>query len=306
MIQLEGLTRKFGELTAVDNLTLTVGEGEIFGLLGPNGAGKTTTVRMLCCLIQPTSGRAFIGGYEIGEDAPKIREIVGLLPETPGLYDELSAYRNLDFYARLYDVPEGKRKQNIERFLKMLDLWERRDEPVGTFSKGMKQKIAIARALIHEPQVLFLDEPTAGLAPESAKIVRDFILELKKEKRTIFLCTHNLDEAEKLCDRIAILNQKLIAIGTPRELEKKLWERTVVVHLRKADRKITNAVKRVDGVRKVEVRGNQMLINVDDPERRNPAIVKTIVRAGGDVQFVTELRRGLEEVYLKLVEERNV
>jgi ABC-2 type transport system ATP-binding protein len=184
MIELQGLTREFNGLTAVGGVSFVVKEGEIFGLLGPNGAGKTTTVRILCCLIRPSAGDAFVDGYDVGKDALKIREIVGLLPESPGLYGELSACRNVEFYAKLYGMPKVKREENIERFLKMLNLWGRRDDPVETFSKGMQQKLAIVRSMVHEPKVLFLDEPTAALAPESAKVVRDFILELKHERRT--------------------------------------------------------------------------------------------------------------------------
>ena len=194
----------------MEDLTLHVNEGEVFGFLGPNGAGKTTTIRMLCCLISKTSGKAQIDGYEIGNGsgAQKIRNIIGLLPENVGLYEGLSAYKNLDFYGRLHKLNEQQRREKIKYFLSMLELWDKRNVPVGTFSKGMKQKLAIARALIHDPQVLFLDEPTANLDPEASKMVRDFILELKKEKRTIFLNTHLLDEAEKICDRVAILKNQ--------------------------------------------------------------------------------------------------
>src|SRR5271169_6349232 len=233
MIDTENLTRKFGELTAVENLTLHVNEGEVFGFLGPNGAGKTTTVRMLCCLIGKTSGQARIGDFSVDneEDCLKIRKIVGFLPENVGLYDSLSAYRNLDFYGKLYEVPNQKREENIERLLRLLGIWERREDAVGTFSKGTKQKIAIARALIHDPKVLFLDEPTANLDPEASKTVRDFILELKKEKTTIFLNTHNLDEAQKICDRVAIMNTSLRAIGTPQDLERSVSGRKTVIGL---------------------------------------------------------------------------
>jgi ABC-2 type transport system ATP-binding protein len=157
MIETTSLTRKFGNLTAVDNLTLHVEDGEVFGFLGPNGAGKTTTIRMLCCLIGKTSGEAEIGGYSIAkeEDCLKIRKMVGFLPENVGLYDSLSAYRNLDFYGQLYEVPEAKRRENIKHLLTLLGIWQRREDPAGTFSKGMKQKLAIARALIHDPQLLF-------------------------------------------------------------------------------------------------------------------------------------------------------
>ena len=303
MIKLQGLSRNFNGTKAVDGLTFEVKEGEIFGLLGPNGAGKTTTVRMLCCLIKPTTGTAFIGGHEVGKDAMKIREIVGLLPESPGLYGELSAYRNLEFYAKLYGVPKQKREENIERFLKMLDLWKRRNNPAGTFSKGMQQKIAIVRAMVHEPKVLFLDEPTAALAPESAKIVRDFILELKRERRTIFLCTHNLYEAERLCDRVAILNTKLIALGSPAELERKSGPSKTEVQLERVSEKIVNAVRGLKNVKDVEREGNKLLVVTDDPESANPTIVETIVKQGGRVKYVTRTAHALEETYLRLVKE---
>ncbi|MCS7131367.1 MAG: ABC transporter ATP-binding protein [Hadesarchaea archaeon] len=303
MIELQGLTRKFNGLTAVDGLTFEVKEGEIFGLLGPNGAGKTTTVRMLCCLIKPTSGKAFVCGYEVGKDALKIREIVGLLPEAPGLYGELSAYRNLEFYAKLYGVPKQKREENIERFLRMLGLWERRNDPVATFSKGMQQKLAIVRAMVHEPKVLFLDEPTAALAPESAKIVRDFILELKREQRTIFLCTHNLYEAERLCDRVAIINSKLIAIGSPIELERKFGSDKTEVHLERVNKKIVDAVRKLKNVGSVEVVENKLVIAVDDPNIANPTIIEAIVKHGGRVLYVTRAAPALEETYLRLVKE---
>ncbi|MGZ7047945.1 MAG: ABC transporter ATP-binding protein, partial [Methanobacterium sp.] len=215
MIDTENLTKKFGNLTAVEDLTLHVKEGEVFGFLGPNGAGKTTTMRMLSSLISKTSGEAMIAGYDVSDEAEslKIRKIIGLLPENVGLYNELTAYKNLDFYGKLYECSLNQRKESIEYFLKMLGIWDKRDVMVRTFSKGTKQKLAITRALIHNPEILFLDEPTANLDPESAKTVRDFILELKKEKKTIFLNTHNLDEAQRICDKIGIFNTKLRAIG---------------------------------------------------------------------------------------------
>ena len=302
MIDTENLTKKFGNLTAVENLTLHVEEGEVFGFLGPNGAGKTTTVRMLSCLISKTSGEAKIGDYEIGNsaDQQKIRSIIGLLPENVGLYDELSAYKNLDFYGRLYKCTEEQRRERIEYFLKMLGLWDKRNLAAGTFSKGMKQKLAIARALVHDPQVLFLDEPTASLDPEASKMVRDFILELKKEKRTIFLNTHLLDEAEKICDRVGILKTKLVAVGTPEKLRESLWGRKTVIQLDQINDAIVAAVKRV-GPKNIEVVNNKLVIGVSSPEKENPDIVDAIGAAGGRVQFVTEVSPTLEDVYLKLV-----
>jgi len=302
MIETKGLTKRFGTLTAVDNLTLKVNEGEVFGFLGPNGAGKTTTVRMLCCLISKTSGEARIGDYDIGrsQDALKIRKLIGLVPDNVGLYDDLSAYDNLDFYGKLYDCPDAQRKENIQRFLTMLGLWEKRDAIAGTFSKGMKQKLAIARALTHEPKLLFMDEPTANLDPESAKTVRDFILELKKEKRTIFLNTHNLDEAQRICDRIGILNTKLMAIGTLQELERSVGGRKTVIKLQEAGETIVAALKKLS-VENVAVDGNTLTIDVADPEKQNAAIVDAIVRAGGHIQSVTVVGSTLEDAYLRLV-----
>lgn len=305
MIDTENLTRKFGDLTAVDNVTLHVEKGEVFGFLGPNGAGKTTTVRMLCCLIGKTSGQARIGDFNVEKesDCLEIRKIVGFLPENVGLYDSLSAYRNLDFYGKLYEVPDGKRAENIERLLRLLGIWERREDAVGSFSKGMKQKIAIARALIHEPQVLFLDEPTANLDPEAAKTIRDFVLELKKEKTTIFLNTHNLDEAERLCDRIAILKTKLIAVDSPKNLERSLYNRKTIVHLQSVSDAVLAAVKDIDAVKNAKVSDNKLVLDIDNPDKSNPEVVRAIVAAGGNIQYVTELRSTLEDVYLKLIRE---
>jgi ABC-2 type transport system ATP-binding protein len=305
MIDIENLTRKFGNLTAVDNVTLHVERGEVFGFLGPNGAGKTTTVRMLCCLIGKTSGKARIGEFSVEKesDCLQIRKIVGFLPENVGLYDSLSAYRNLDFYGKLYEVSDQKRAENIERLLRLLGIWERREDAVGTFSKGTKQKIAIARALIHEPQVLFLDEPTANLDPEASKTVRDFILDLKKERTTIFLNTHNLDEAERLCDRIAILKTKLVAVDSPKNLERSLYNRKTIVHLQQVTDAVLEAVRKLGPIKNVRVSENKLVLDIDDPEAVNPEVVRAIVQAGGNIQYVTELRSTLEDVYLKLIRE---
>jgi ABC-2 type transport system ATP-binding protein len=303
MIETENLTRKFGELTAVDNVTLKVNKGEVFGFLGPNGAGKTTTVRMLCCLISKTSGKARIGDFDVDqkEDRLKIRKMVGYLSGDVGLYENLSAYKNLDFYGKLYEVPSAEKEENIKRLLQLLGIWERKDDAVAGFSKGMKQKLAIARAMIHEPQLLFLDEPTANLDPEAAKTVRDFILELKKEKRTIFMNTHNLAEAERVCDRIAVLKTKLIRVGSPKDLERSISSRKTVVQLESIVDSVLVAVKKLGTVKNVSTSENKLILDMDDPDKDNPQLVKAIVAAGGNIQYVTELRSTLEDVYLKLV-----
>ena len=305
MIRTEGLTKIFdgdkrtGKITAVERLDLDVREGEVFGFLGPNGAGKTTTVRVLCTLIRPTSGRAWVNGVEVGDDDTAIRASVGILTEQPGMYDRLSAEYNLDIYARLYGVsnPAGQ----VEKYLHMLGLWERRRDPVGSFSKGMKQKLAIARAILHEPKTLFLDEPTAALDPEAAKLVRDFIEELKTEGRTIFLCTHNLDEADRLCDRIAVFKHHVIKMDTPSRMRTSLFGRTVDVRLKRVDESMLSAVKRLGFVKSAESRDGGLVVEIDDPESNNPALVKTLVEAGAEVQYVTEVRHSLEDVYLSLI-----
>jgi ABC-2 type transport system ATP-binding protein len=299
MIHADNLTKRFKETLAVDGLNLDVAEGEVFGFLGPNGAGKTTTVRMLTSLIGPTSGSATVAGFTMGRQDTEIRRTVGVLTETPGMYDNLSAEYNLRIFAELYEVKDVPGQ--IEKYLKMLGLWERRFDAAGTFSKGMKQKLAIARALLHEPRILFLDEPTAGLDPEGAHLVREFIAELKKEGRTIFLCTHNLDEADHLCDRVGVFKTHLLVVDTPAKLRTSLFGRKVVFHLRAADEVIAQNVRMLPFVLEARVVENKLVVTMDEPETRNPEIVRTLVANGADIQFVGELRHSLEDVYLQLV-----
>jgi len=299
MITTQNLTKKFGENLAVDNLTLEVNEGEVFGFLGPNGAGKTTTVRMLTSLIGPSSGSATVNGYRLGTQDTEIRRTVGILTEAPGLYDNLSAEYNLKIYANLYEVKDVAGQ--VEKYLRMLGLWHRRHDEAGTFSKGMKHKLAIARALLHEPRVLFLDEPTAGLDPEASRLVRDFIADLRKEGRTIFLCTHNLDEADRLCDRIAVFKTRLLIMDTPSNLRTQLFGRKVVFHLRQADEPLARSINKLPFVDEVKLIDNKLVVRLEDPEANNPAIIRQLVALGAEVQFVGELRRSLEDVYLQLV-----
>ena len=304
MIEVKNLTKKFGEITAVDNLTFQVAQGEVFGLLGPNGAGKTTAIRMLCCLISKTSGEARIAGYQIGNNADSlaIRKLIGLVPGNIGLYEELSAYENLDYFGKLYECPEAQRKEKIEYYLKMMELWEKRDLPVSDFSKGMTQKVGIARALIHDPKLLFFDEPTANLDPESARVVREIILTLKKEGKTIFINTHNLDEAQRICDRIGILKTKLLAVNTPEQLEKTTWGSRTVIQVEEINDSILAAVKKL-APQDFGVEENRITLTLSDPQKENPNFVQAIVSAGGRIQYVTQLNPGLEETYLKVIQE---
>lgn len=310
MIKTQGLTKKFNigkkpenELVAVNNLSLEVQHGEVFGFLGPNGAGKTTTVRMLTGLIRPTSGGAQVAGFELGKNDTDIRRNVGILTESPGMYERLSAEKNLAIFANLYDVPDvGKA---VDKYLSMLGLWERRHDAVGSFSKGMRQKLAVARALLHEPQVLFFDEPTTGLDPEAALVVRDFILEFKKQGRTIFMTTHNLDEAEKLCDRVGIFKQSLLALDSPANLRQKLFGRKVVFHLGGVNPQWLPLINAVDGVSSVEQLENKLVVALASPEKTNPLITRLLVEQGADIQFIGEVRQSLEQVYLEMLHGEN-
>ncbi len=299
MITTQNLTKKFNKITAVKNLTLEIPEGEVFGFLGPNGAGKTTTIRMLTSLIKPTNGSASVNGYIVGEQDIDIRRSVGLLTETPGLYDNLSAERNLEIYASLYEVEDIKGQ--VEKYLRFLGLWERRLDVAATFSKGMKQKLAIARSLLHEPRTLFLDEPTAALDPEASRLVREFILEIKKEGRTIFICTHNLDEADRLCDRIGVFKTSLLVLDSPAKLRQQVFGRKVVFHLQQADDALVEKLNQHPHVTEAQLIDHKIVATIDDPETYNPEIIRFLVSEGADVQFVGELRRSLEDVYLQLV-----
>jgi ABC-2 type transport system ATP-binding protein len=310
MIRTENLSKQFvvkkkkDPIVAVEGLTLEIPEAEVFGFLGPNGAGKTTTLRMLSSLISPTSGRAWIGDFEVGKRDQDIRRNVGILTETPGMYERLSAEKNLSIFAHLYGVKDVSGQ--TEKYLRMLGLWERRFDDVGSFSKGMRQKLAIARALLHEPKILYLDEPTSGLDPESAKLVRDFIEELKTEGRTIFICTHNLDEAERLCQRIGIFKTRLITVDSPANLRSKLYGRKVVFHLQKMNPRWASLVKGLSFVKDVQAVDDKLVVGLTDPEKQNPVLVKKLVEAGAGIKFVGELKHSLEDVYLELIHEDEI
>jgi len=306
MIEIKNLTKIFKikkseDIHAVVDLSLSVAEGEVFGFLGPNGAGKTTTVRMLTSLIAPTEGTAWVNGFKLGENDQEIRRSVGILTESPGMYERLSAFKNLSIYANLYDVNDVDGQ--VQKYLQMLGLWSRRDDAVGGFSKGMRQKLAIARTLLHEPRILFLDEPTSGLDPEAASLVRTFIEELSGQGRTIFMCTHNLNEADRLCNRIGIFNTSLIEVDTPANLRQKIYGRKVVFHLRAFDPKWIGLVEKIPGVLEVKNVGEKLVVSLEDPESINPVIIRNLVDVGADILFVGELRHSLEEIYLQTIRE---
>jgi ABC-2 type transport system ATP-binding protein len=300
-IETDQLTRNFGSLVAVDKLSLAIPTGSIFGFLGPNGAGKTTTVRMLAALIAPSSGTAIVAGFRLGQQDQSIRRSVGILTETPGLYDRLSAFENLVFFGQLYDLDAHRAAQQAERFLRDLDLWDRKDEKVGGFSKGMRQKLAIARALLHEPQVVFLDEPTSGLDPESARTVLNFIKTLRLEGRTIVLTTHILPEADEMCDLICIFQTHLIRVDSPDRLRAGLFQQGVEVRMTSSAAGFIDMVKALPFVKNVVAADNMLTVQLDNPDDQSPALVQALIAAGGQIRSVAPISHSLEDVYMQLV-----
>ena len=302
MIRTVGLGRRFGSLWAIRDMDLEVLRGEVLGLLGPNGAGKTTTVRLLTALIGPTEGTAIVDGADVREHPDAVRSRVGILTETPGLYEKLSATANLDFFGRLYGLDGTTRARGIERYLRLFSLWDRRNDPAGTFSKGMKQKLAIARALLHEPAVVFLDEPTAALDPEAAYVVREAIEALRRSGRTIVLATHNLDEAERLCDRVAFVRGGLLRVDSPTSLRGALGERRVAVRLaQEPTPDLVVLLRGIEGVATVVTEPGSLVISTIDPMVAIPTIVRALVAAGADILEVGERVTTLEQVYFEVM-----
>ena len=301
MIATRSLSRSFDGRPAVQDLSFRVPEGSLCALLGPNGAGKTTTVRMLLGLIPPTTGTAEVAGIVLPaarDRTATLRARAGLLTETPGFYDRLSGAENLDFFGRLYGIPDGERTNRVNRWLDRLGLTDARDRPFGTYSKGMKQRIALIRAVFHEPQVIFLDEPTAGLDPAAAREVRGLIAALRAEGRTILLCTHHLGEAEELADLIGILQQRLLRFGSKDEL---LGAGSgVAVRLAQAGAEFLPGLRQVPDVRAADADGSLLKIETADPANI-PAVVAMLVQAGARIMEVRPVRASLEEVYLRAV-----
>lgn len=293
---------------AVDGLSFDVNEGEVFGLLGPNGAGKTTTIRLLACLISPTGGWAKVSGFNVAEEPTKVRERVGILTENPCLYERLTAYENMNFFAEAYGISvEADRRKRIYELLEFFELWDKKSLKVATYSKGMKQKLAIARALLHRPEVLLLDEPTAGLDPESAMEVRDMVMQLsRREKCTTLLSTHRLEDSERLCDRVMIIHRgKKIADGTPETLRRNMSGPPILeVVLKDGGLNISESIRSISAVKSIAEDGSRrLMVTLNDPETTTPKIVAAIVRAGGLILSVRVLKPSMEDVYLKLIKD---
>ncbi len=299
----EHLTKRFGARVAFEDVSFTVGYGEVFGFLGPNGAGKTTTVRTLGTLLAPTSGTAVVAGLPLTPaNGEAIRRKISIMPEVPGLYTRLTVTENLELVAGLYELSDPARR--IAAALKAVSLADRADDTCGSLSKGLRQRVGIARALLNDPTVLFLDEPTAGLDPVAAREVHELIDDLRKRGVTIFLTTHRLEEAERLCDRVAILNTTLRMIGPPAELRAQLFSQTLVVRLRAPLADADHTLGGLPAVTGWQASGDaDYQLTVSDPDVAAPGVARALVEAGGDVLSIAESHHSLEDVYLELVDE---
>jgi ABC-2 type transport system ATP-binding protein len=309
IIQLHNLSRSFGSNCAIDSISFSVEAGEVFGLLGPNGSGKTTLVRLLNGVLVPTSGTAMLFGRDVTTDGAYIRARTGVLTETPSLYERFTAKKNLTFFGRFYGIPDVELPGRVTKILALLNLADRADEPVGGFSKGMKQRLAIARALIHDPQVIFLDEPTSGLDPESSRQVDGIIGELASDNgKTIFLCTHNLNEAQHLCSRIAMINKgKILALGSMHELNERLWKAlpVEVEFLSVPPEPALRNIREIEGVSIERMSGHTLTLRVSR-KQLIPSVILAAVRNGGEIFRVTPRDYSLEEIYFAVQEQGGI
>ncbi len=296
IIEVENLEKRFGKLVAVDKISFSVKSGEIFGFLGPNGAGKTTTINILCTLVRPTSGRASINGFDVVRRQNQVRQQIGLVFQDPSLDDKLSGIQNLRFHAMVYNVPAPVRKQRIEQMLRMVELWDRRNSQVETYSGGMKRRLELARGLLHYPRVLFLDEPTLGLDPQTRNRIWEYILELcRQEGTTIFLTTHYMDEAEK-AGRIAIIdNGKIVALDTPKKLKRIVGQDIISLKTEDNDK----AAEEIKLRYQIEVTsdGSGLTLAVNNGEKFLPDFIKEL---STKILSVNLRRPSLDDVFLKL------
>lgn len=307
MISASRLSRSFDGVPAVETLSFEIPEGSLFTLLGPNGAGKTTTVRLLLGLIAPDSGTAKIAGYQLGQSNNALRSVCGLLTETPGFYDRMSAWENLIFFSQLYRIHQTVREARLEHHLRAMNLWERRHSLVGTFSKGMKQKLAIIRAVFHEPKVIFMDEPTAGLDPEASLMVREMISKLKGEGRTIVVCTHNLDEAQRLADIVGIIKRRLLVCDTLTNLRSGPRITTAIeIELRAPLGSHQLTAMKLPFVKSVAGKDGKYVFEVENPTTNTPNLVRALVDVEAQVYAVRPQARDLEAIYLQCVSEEGV
>jgi ABC-2 type transport system ATP-binding protein len=299
MLTATHLSRRFGERIALEDVSFTLEAGEIFALLGPNGAGKTTTLRLLAGLIAPSSGSVQVDGEPMGpRSAPRLRAHIGFLTEAPGLWDRLTVRQNLLVYARLYGLSSPERA--VETALERFEIRDRGDDRAAQLSKGLKQRVALARSILHDPRIAMLDEPTSGLDPESARDVRELILSLRERGRAVLLCTHNLDEVERVADRVAVLSTRLVAIGTPSSLRARLFTPRVRVVLAQPAEPFAGTLRQA-GLADVAADGVALSVGIAGTSLTTPDLVRRLVEAGASIESVHPEEPPLEDVYLKLL-----
>jgi ABC-2 type transport system ATP-binding protein len=298
-IELQALCKAFGTLQAVDQLTLSVEQGEIFGLLGPNGSGKTTTINLIGGLSSPTSGEVWVLGYQMPRHARAIRRMLGTVPQETALYEELSAWDNLDFHAELFGVARQKKKERIRQMLDLVQLQERRRSRVSTFSGGMKRRLALARALLHDPQLLYLDEPTLGVDVQSRRAIWDYILSLREQGKTVLITTNYLEEAQALCERIAILDHgKLIAVDTPEHLKQTYGGSVVELEtMQRID--VSDGLRALPGVKEVRTDGARLTVTTQGGGEVVPQIINLVTRLG-ELRTIAVREPTLDEIFLRL------
>ena len=303
MISIDGLSKSFGSIKALDNLNLDVKKGELLGIIGPNGAGKTTAIRITCCILKPDHGDVLVDGYSIHKDPLKIKSIIGYLPEEPNLYERFKARDLLRYFSELYGVPRTDIDPRIDELLELVGMTHRAEDRINTFSKGLRQRIGIARALVHDPQVIIFDEPTMGLDPATSQNIRHFINQLKGDK-TIILCTHYMDEADQLCDRVAILDQGCIRdMGTPQDLKSKVHgDLLLTVQVRNPPKSDHGAICEFKSVENLELVKNQYIISLNSREE----ISKIIDVLGSRALAVNTKEPTLEDVFIGTLENRSI
>jgi len=301
-IEMRGLVKRFGAFTALDGLSLTVARGEIFGLLGPNGSGKTTIINIISGLAQPTAGEARVLGYDVTRNPRAARAGLGVVPQETALYEELTAWRNMVFHADLYNVPRGERDQRIGDLLRLVQLYDRRDSRAGAFSGGMKRRLALARALLHDPQLLYLDEPTLGVDVQSRRAIWDYILDLKARGKTVLITTNYLEEASALCDRLAIIDHgKLIALGTPEELRRRFGATVLEIGMEPAPSlALIERLRALPGVSKVELASDGLLKLTVTGEHAIAGEAVSLVTAEGALRTINQREPNLDEIFLSL------
>ncbi len=302
-IEVSGLTKKFGEITAVNDVSFTVSGGEFFGFLGPNGAGKTTLIRILTTLLKPTSGKAVVSCCDVSEDPESIRQRIGVVPQAMTSDLDLTGYENMDIYGRFYSVQGRERKERIASLLDMVGLTNRAQDLVATYSGGMRRRLEIARALVHTPEILFLDEPTLGLDPQSRRVVWEFLEKFReKNSLTIMLSTHYMEEAESLCNRVAIIDAgKIIALDSPENLKAQIPGNDIIFlslsDMSKADA-VQTAVAKIPFVHKIQMEDNIMRVYVDNGAQNLPSLMEQVKESGETISSVTIHRQSLEDVFI--------